>query len=80
MGLGFALAFDQARQRQHDRNAGEKYEQGKDQIVESEAFPGDVLKLGAEKAAGGVNERAFTLRHLRQRHHGAVEAHDPKHV
>ncbi len=80
MGLGPAFAFDQPRQRKHDRDAGQEYEQRKDQVVEPEPFPGGVLELGAEEAAGAMDKGAFAARHLRERHHGAVEAHDPKHV
>ena len=80
MRLSDAFALDQARQRKHDRNTGQEHKQRKNQIVKAKPFPGHVLKLGAEKASGGVDGGTLAVGHLRERLHGAVEPHDPKHV
>ena len=49
---GDIFMLHQPRQCQHDRNAGDEYEQWKNKIVEREAFPLHVSQLDTEEAAG----------------------------
>jgi hypothetical protein len=74
------LPFDQARQREHDRDAGDENEQREDEVVERQAFPGHVMQLSPEEMADATRDRPLAGAHVGKRPDGAVAAYQPEDV
>ena len=80
MRLRQPFPLHQPRQREHDGDAGDENEQREDEIVEREAFPGDVVQLLAEEFADAADDRPLVGGHVVERPDGAVAAENPEDV
>src|SRR4029079_8680194 len=78
MRFGFPLALDQPRQREHDRNAGDKNEQWKDEIVTAKPLPLGMSHLSAKKFAHGTEHRTLVAQHALKSYHRAIGTDNPK--
>src|SRR5665213_1328265 len=74
VGLKPAFPLDQARERKHDRYAGNENEQWKDEIEEIKDFPAGMRQLRAEKITDAADDRSLVGTDLRQRQDHAVAA------
>src|SRR5262249_21234257 len=75
-----AFLLDQARQCQHNRDAGYENEQWKNKIVEGKPFPLHVLQLGPEEVAGRAWCGALVAQHPFERPDRSVGADDPEYA
>src|ERR1019366_10734823 len=72
--------FNQARQRKHDRHAGDENEQREDEVVELESLPWNVIELKPKEMADPVHDRPLAGAHVVKRPDGAVAAENPEDV
>src|SRR5450759_2261625 len=72
--------FNQARQRKHDRHAGDDNEQREDEVVELESLPWNVIELKPKEMADPVHDRPLAGAHVVKRPDGAVAAENPEDV
>ena len=73
-----ALSLDKPRQGQHDREAGDEYQERKYQIVETEAFPVDVGELPAQEIADALEHGTVAVCHFAERPSHGIGAEKPE--